>query len=75
MARSQVPADVRFALHDNLFAYAPMGERLRLTATAEFSGYDRGHRPADFAAMLKTAKIRISRRLSKNNQRFWIRTL
>ncbi len=41
---------------DNLFAYAPMGERLRLTATAEFSGYDRGHRPADFAAMLKTAK-------------------
>jgi D-amino-acid dehydrogenase len=41
---------------DNLVAYARFGDRLRLTATAEFSGYDRGHRPQDFATMLRTAR-------------------
>ena len=41
---------------DNLVAYCPMGDRLRLTATAEFSGYDRSHQPADFRAMLSAAK-------------------
>ena len=32
-----------------------MGERLRITSTAEFSGYDRGHRPQDVRAMLSAA--------------------
>ncbi|HEX9584606.1 MAG TPA: D-amino acid dehydrogenase [Gammaproteobacteria bacterium] len=41
---------------DNLVAYCPLGERLRLTSTAEFSGYDRNHRPADFRAMFRAAK-------------------
>jgi D-amino-acid dehydrogenase len=41
---------------DNLVAYCPMGERLRLTSTAEFSGYDRSHRPEDFRAMLRSAR-------------------
>lgn len=40
----------------NLVAWARMGNRLRLTATAEFTGYDTSHRPADFAMMLSTAK-------------------
>jgi D-amino-acid dehydrogenase len=38
---------------ENLVAYAPYGDRVRATATAEFSGYGREHRPEDFAHMLK----------------------
>jgi D-amino-acid dehydrogenase len=41
---------------ESLVAYAPYGDRLRVTATAEFSGYGRHHRPSDFAHMLKTMK-------------------
>lgn len=37
---------------ENLVAYAPYGDRIRVTATAEFSGYGRDHRPDDFTAML-----------------------
>jgi D-amino-acid dehydrogenase len=40
----------------NLVAYCRMGDQLRLTATAEFSGYDTSHRPADFRVMLDTAR-------------------
>ena len=41
---------------ENLVAYCPMGDRLRLTATAEFSGYSTAHRPSDFRHMTKVAK-------------------
>jgi D-amino-acid dehydrogenase len=41
---------------EHLVAYARLGDRLRLTATAEFSGYDRRHRPEDFRAMLQVAR-------------------
>ena len=41
---------------DNLFAYARMGDRVRLTAVAEFAGYDTSHRPSDFSSMLTAAK-------------------
>lgn len=37
----------------NLVAYAPLDGRVRITATAEFAGYDTSHRPRDFAAMLR----------------------
>lgn len=40
----------------NLVAWARLGDRLRLTATAEFAGYDANHHPADFATMFKAAK-------------------
>jgi D-amino-acid dehydrogenase len=33
-----------------------MGDRLRLTATAEFTGYDTSHRPSDFTGMLAAAR-------------------
>jgi D-amino-acid dehydrogenase len=35
----------------NLVAISRFGDRLRVTATAEFAGYDKSHRPADFAFM------------------------
>jgi D-amino-acid dehydrogenase len=40
----------------NLVAWARMGDRLRLTSTAEITGYDTSHRPDDFRMMLATAK-------------------
>ncbi len=41
---------------DNLLAYAPLGDRLRVTAIAEFAGFDSSHKPADFAGMLKALR-------------------
>jgi D-amino-acid dehydrogenase len=38
---------------ENLIAYCPLGDRLRVTATAEFSGYSRSHSPADFRYMMQ----------------------
>lgn len=38
---------------ENLIAYCPLGDRLRVTATAEFSGYSRSHSPADFRYMME----------------------
>ncbi len=35
----------------NLVAISRFGDRIRVTATAEFAGYDTGHRPSDFAFM------------------------
>src|SRR5262249_40207898 len=39
----------------NLVAYARLGKRLRLTATADFAGYDTGYDAGDFAVMLRVA--------------------
>lgn len=39
-----------------LVAYCPMGERLRLTGGAEFSGYGREYRPADSARLVALAE-------------------
>ncbi|MBE9557565.1 MAG: D-amino acid dehydrogenase [Proteobacteria bacterium] len=41
---------------DNLVAYCRMGDRMRITATAEFAGYSTSHRPSDFVKMLSSAK-------------------
>lgn len=35
----------------NLVAISRFGDRIRVTATAEFAGYDKSHKPADFAFM------------------------
>jgi len=41
---------------NNLVAWCRMGDRFRLTATAEFTGYDTAHRPGDFSDMINTAR-------------------
>ena len=41
---------------DNLLAYCPMGDRLRVTATAEIAGYSNAHQPSDFAVMTQRAR-------------------
>jgi D-amino-acid dehydrogenase len=41
---------------ESLVAYSPMGDRLRVTATAEFSGYGRDFKPSDFRHMTNVIK-------------------
>ncbi|KRA00063.1 amino acid dehydrogenase [Mesorhizobium sp. Root157] len=40
---------------DRLVGYSRLGNRLRLSCTAEFTGFDRTFKPKDFAPMFKTA--------------------
>ncbi|HEX4259896.1 MAG TPA: D-amino acid dehydrogenase [Acetobacteraceae bacterium] len=40
----------------NLVAITSFGSRIRVTATAEFAGYDRSHRPGDFAHMTRVVR-------------------
>jgi len=40
----------------NLVAISRFGDRLRITATAEFSGYDASHKPSDFAFMKRVTQ-------------------
>lgn len=37
---------------ETLVAYAPYGDRIRVTGTAEFAGYGTSHQPKDFRTML-----------------------
>lgn len=39
-----------------LVAWARLGDRLRMSSTAEFAGYDRSWKPSDFAGVLETGK-------------------
>ncbi len=45
------PPTVGSVDEDNLVAISRFGDRVRVTATAEFAGYDRSHKPSDFAFM------------------------
>jgi D-amino-acid dehydrogenase len=40
----------------NLVAFSRLGDRLRLTATADFAGYDTGYESGDFALMGRVAR-------------------
>ncbi|MCK0198916.1 D-amino acid dehydrogenase [Ancylobacter sp. 6x-1] len=46
-----LPPTVAAVDEHNLVAISRFGDRLRVTATAEFAGYDKSHKPADFAFM------------------------
>jgi D-amino-acid dehydrogenase len=56
---------------DNLVAWCRMGSRLRLTATAEFSGYDTAHRPEQFAGMLRTAQSLFPQAADYDRPSYW----
>ncbi|MBU2750747.1 D-amino acid dehydrogenase [Acidithiobacillus thiooxidans] len=55
--QSYQPPTIAGVDENNLVAWARFGNRLRFTATAEFSGYDTDHKPSDFAPMLRVAKL------------------
>ncbi|MCV2866131.1 D-amino acid dehydrogenase [Defluviimonas sp. WL0075] len=56
---------------ENLLAYCPMGERLRLTATAEIAGYSTAHKPADFNVMLTRARELFGDKLGASGIEYW----
>ncbi|MER8829638.1 D-amino acid dehydrogenase [Mesorhizobium sp. M0938] len=46
-----LPPTIASVDEHNLVAISRFGDRVRVTATAEFAGYDTSHKPADFAFM------------------------
>ena len=54
-----------------LVAYCGMGERLRMTATADFSGYDNSHKPADFDSMLTVARELFPKGVDFSKPSYW----
>ena len=55
----------------NLVGITPMGDRIRVTATAEFAGYDRGHKPSDFAFMMRVTRELYPRGIDYDNAEMW----
>jgi D-amino-acid dehydrogenase len=53
---SASPPSVACVDEHNLVAISRLGDRLRVTATAEFAGYDLSHKPSDFAFMKRVAQ-------------------
>jgi D-amino-acid dehydrogenase len=45
------PPNVAAVDEHNLVAFSRFGDRIRVTATAEFAGFDTSHKPSDFAFM------------------------
>ena len=56
VGRSNLSPKIGIIDEDHLVALCPMGNRLRVTSTAEFSGYDKSHSPDDFRAMFDVAR-------------------
>jgi D-amino-acid dehydrogenase len=63
--------DVGGVDENNLVAWCRMGDRLRLTATAEFSGFDTSHQPSDFATMLKAARDLFPQGANYDKPSYW----
>jgi D-amino-acid dehydrogenase len=56
---------------NNLVAWARFGDRFRLTAIAEFSGFDLTHRPSNFAHMKATAQSLFPRAADYDSPSYW----
>jgi D-amino-acid dehydrogenase len=50
------PPSMGLVDEQNLVAISRFGDRIRVTATAEFAGYDTGHKPEDFRFMKQVAE-------------------
>jgi D-amino-acid dehydrogenase len=53
---SPSPPTIACVDEHNLVAISRLGDRLRITATAEFAGYDASHKPSDFAFMKRVTQ-------------------
>ena len=58
----RAPPTIAAVDEHNLVAISRFGDRVRVTATAEFAGYDTSHKPADFAFMKSVTPRTLSRR-------------
>ena len=54
--RCESPPAIACLDEHNLVAISRFRDRLRVTATAEFAGYDASHRPSDFAFMKRVTQ-------------------
>ncbi len=54
-----------------LVAFCKMGDQLRLTATAEFSGFNTDHQPSDFAGMIRLARDLFPNGADFDNPSYW----
>lgn len=52
----RAPPTVSTIDENNLVAISRMGDKVRVTATAEFAGWDKSHKPTDFAFMKGVAE-------------------
>jgi D-amino-acid dehydrogenase len=55
----------------NLVAFARLGDRLRMTATADFAGYDTSYVPGDFVNMLRVARELFPRAAAYDRPEYW----
>jgi D-amino-acid dehydrogenase len=55
----------------NLVAFARLGDRLRLTATADFAGYDTAFQSGDFAHMLRVGMELFPRAAAYDRPDYW----
>ena len=58
--------------YENLMAYCPMGDRLRITATAEIADRDRSFTEADFAPLLDKARSMFGHCADFSNPKYWV---
>lgn len=65
------PPNIGGVDENNLVAYARFGDRLRFTATAEFTGYETRHSPADFAHMLQAGRELFPEGADYSQPNFW----
>ena len=56
---------------DRLIAYACFGDRMRITATAEFAGFDKSHKPSDFTHMLSSIRELFPRGADYEHPVYW----
>jgi D-amino-acid dehydrogenase len=56
VGNAHTPPTIGGVDEESLVAYCPLGDRLRVTATAEFSGYGREHGPKDFRHMMNVVR-------------------
>ena len=54
-----------------LACFTPMGDRLRITSTAEFAGWDKAHAPSDFRAMLAAARALLPEAADWSRPSYW----
>ncbi|MBZ9809228.1 D-amino acid dehydrogenase [Mesorhizobium sp. BR1-1-9] len=56
---------------DRLIGYSRLGNRLRMSSTAEFTGFDRSFKPADFNTIISTGKDLFPGAFDEKKAVFW----
>jgi len=71
VGQSNLSPKIGMVDEDHLVAFCPMGSRLRVTSTAEFSGYDKSHSAEDFRAMFDVARDLFPRGGDYSSPEYW----